>query len=216
MLAILTATLLKYRQQHYDNLSKISKYFLPLLISNRRELRHGAIECFTVICSYFNTYKPITSSVLETNPSIKLLFSLIENLSYEASNALRFRLLRNSLPSLTEEGNITPGLVCDSTTTNDPDAKFILLVNTPVPAPSPPAPSPPPPLPPPPPPTATVEPSSPASSAKTTSTNNKLLQLAMPFVGPTIKTNTNDAVRSFLIKFMLFLSNRNKCKKKNE
>jgi len=182
MLAIMTATLLKYRQHHYDNLIKISKYFLPLLISNRRELRHGAIECFTVICSYFNTYKPITLSVIETNQSIKLLFSLIENLSYDAFNALRFRLQRNLLPSLTDEGNITPGLVCDSMTMNDPDAKFILLVNTPAPTPQPS--------------TATTiaEPSSPTTSTKLPSTNNKLLQLTMPLAASTSKTTTNDVV----------------------
>ena len=182
MLAIITATLLKYRQYHYDNLSKLSKHFLPMLVSNRRELRHGAIECFTVICSYFNTYKPITLTTFETNQSIKLLFSLIENLSYEAMNALRFRLQRNSLPSLTDEGNITPGLVCDSTTLNDPDAKFILLVITPAPTPQPTT-------------TTPVEPPSP--STKTAPATNKLLQLAMPFAASTTKTNTNDVV-SFL------------------
>ncbi|CAF4563115.1 unnamed protein product, partial [Rotaria magnacalcarata] len=52
MLAIVTATLLKYRQHNYDNLAKTAKNLLPMLISNRRELRHGAIECFTVIFSY--------------------------------------------------------------------------------------------------------------------------------------------------------------------
>ncbi|CAF4656427.1 unnamed protein product, partial [Rotaria magnacalcarata] len=72
---------------------------------------------------------PLTSTAIETNPSIKLVLSLIENLSYDALNAFRFRLQRNLLPSLTDEGNITPGLVCDSTTANDPDAKFILLVS---------------------------------------------------------------------------------------
>ena len=68
-------------------------------------------------------------NVIETNQSIKLVLSLIDSTSHDASNALRFRLQRNVLPSLTDEGNITPGLVCDATTTNDPDAKFILLVN---------------------------------------------------------------------------------------
>ncbi len=196
MLAIMTATLLKYRQHYYDNLIKISKYFLPLLISNRRELRHGAIECFTMICSYFNTYKPITLAIIETNQSIKLLFSLIENLSSDAFNALRFRLQRNSLPSLTDEGNITPGLVCDSVTMNDPDAKFILLVNTPASTPQPPA-------------TTTitttttttVEPSSPTTPSKLITTNNKLLQLTMPLAGPTNKTTTNDAVSSDIKTF---------------
>jgi hypothetical protein len=183
MLAIVTATLLKYRQHYYDNLSNNSKHFLPMLISNRRELRHGALECFTVICSYFNTYKPITLSIIETNQSIKLILSLIENLSYDAFNALRFRLQRNSLPSLTEEGNITPGLVCDSITANDPDAKFILLVNTPTPTPQP---------------ITAPEPSSPISQTKTTSINNKLIQLPMPLAaGSTTKTNSNDAVSFF-------------------
>jgi len=192
MLAIVTATLLKYRQHHYDNLSKNSKHFLPMLISNRRELRHGALECFTVICSYFNTYKPITLSIIETNSSIKLILSLVENLSYDAFNALRFRLQRNSLPSLTEEGNITPGLVCDSTTMNDPDAKFILLVTTPASTPQP---------------TTVAEPLSPISQAKTTSINNKLIQLPMPLAtGSTAKTNSNDAVSFFLIKTVGFIS----------
>jgi hypothetical protein len=213
----MTATLLKYRQHYYDNLSKISKYFLPMLISNRRELRHGALECFTVICSYFNTYKPITPSVLETNQSIKLIFSLVENLSYDALNALRFRLQRNSLPSLTDEGNITPGLVCDSTTMNDPDAKFILLVNTPAQTPQPTTatkPSTP---------TTTIEPSTPPTQTKMTPrtstepstpttqtkmtppTTNKLLQLAMPFAASTTKTNTNDPVSLFILIEIVFL-----------
>jgi hypothetical protein len=183
MLAIVTATLLKYRQHHYENLPAVSKHFLPMLTSNRRELRHGAIECFTVICSYFNTYKPLTSAIFETNQPIKLLLSLIENSSHEASNALRFRLQRNCLPSLTDEGNITPGLVCDSTTLNDPDSKFILLVNTPAPTP-----------------TVLEQPTPPLSpSIKTTSTNNKLLQLAMPFAASTAKIITNEAVRFFSI-----------------
>lgn len=191
MLAIVTATLLKYRQYSYDSLSKLSKHFLPMLTSNRRELRHGALECFTAICSYFNTYKPITLSIIETNQSIKLLFSLIENLSYDALNALRFRLLRNSLPSLTDEGNITPGLVCDITTTNDPDAKFILLVNTPAATPQP---------------VTATEPSSPTAQTKTASTNNKLLQLAMPYATSTTKTTTNDAVS--LLCFFFFICNK--------
>ena len=201
MLAIMTATLLKYRQHYYDNLPKLSKYFLPLLTSNRRELRHGSIECFTVICSYFNTYKPITLAVIESNQSIKLLMSLVESSSYDAFNALRFRLQRNSLPSLTDEGNITPGLVCDSTTMNDPDAKFILLVNTPTSTPQPPS-------------SAattttttttttTAEPSSPTTPSKITTTNNKLLQLTMPFAGPTNKTTTSDAVSSNIRTFYL-------------
>ncbi len=188
MLAIVTATLLKYRQYHYDNLSKISNHFLPLLISNRRELRHGAIECFTVICSYFNTYQPITLTTLETNQSIKLLFSTIDNLSSEeALNALRFRLLRNSLPSLTGKGNITPGLVCDSTTINDPDSKFILLVNNPTPTPQ----------------TAETAVESPLSSSKMTPTNNKLLPLSIPFTAS--KTNANDTVSFLLSKISIFL-----------
>ncbi|CAF0847128.1 unnamed protein product [Rotaria sordida] len=178
MLAIITATLLKYRQHNYDNLTKLSKYLLPMLISNRRELRHGAIECFTVICSYFNTYKPITLSIIETNQSIKLVLTLIENLSSDALNALRFRLQRNLLPLLTDEGNITPGLVCDSTTLNDIDAKFILLVNNTISTPQP----------------TTATSVEPPSSTKITPTN-KLLQLPMPFAETTTtKTNIDDAV----------------------
>lgn len=173
MLAIITATLLKFRQHPYDNLTKMSKTLLPMLLSNRRELRHGAIECFTVICSYFNSYKPITSVVTETNPSIKLVFSIIESSSYDALNALRFRLQRNSLPLLTDEGNITPGLVCDSTTTNDPDAKFILLANNPV---------------------ATPQTPSSASTRITSTSNTKLLQLAMPLVESKPKTSNSDTV----------------------
>ena len=190
MLAIVTATLLKHRQYPYDNLTQISKYFLPMLISNRRELRHGAIECFTAICSYFNAYKSMTLSIFETNPSIKLLFSLIENLSHDALNALRFRLQRNSLPALTDEGNITPGLVCDSTTMNDPDARFVLLANNnPMSTPQPTTIT-----------TTTttsVEPLSPAST-RIAPSNNKLLQLAMPLAESTTKINLNDLVSVFL------------------
>lgn len=184
MLAILTATLLKYRQYPYDNLPTISKHFLPLLVSNRRELRHGSIECFTVICSFYNNYKPLTLTIMENNPSIRLLFSLIENLSYEAYLAVRFRLQRNSLPSLTDEGNITPGLVCDSTTMNDPDARFILLVSTPAPTPQP----------------TMIERTTPT---KVTTVSNKLLQFAMPLAEatppppPSIKTTSNDVVSFF-------------------
>jgi hypothetical protein len=145
-----------------------------MLTSNRRELRHGAMECFTVICSYFNSYKPITSTTIETNQSIKLLLSLVDNLSYDASNALRFRLQRNLLPSLTDEGNITPGLVCDSATANDPDAKFILTVNNNS--------------------ASTVNREQTPPSPKISANNTKLLQLAMPFAEK--KTNTNDTVRS--------------------
>lgn len=149
-----------------------------MLVSNRRELRHGAMECFTVICTYFNAFKPLSLIIIETNQSIKLLLSLIESLSYDASNALRFRLQRNLLPSLTDEGNITPGLVCDATTSNDPDAKFILLVNNN---------------------NSVQTPQSTASHESTPVTrfsanNTKLLQLAMPFAAK--KTNTNDKVRS--------------------
>jgi hypothetical protein len=155
-----------------------------MLISNRRELRHGAMECFTVICTNFNSYKPLTLAVIETNPSIKLLLSLVGNLSHDALNALRFRLQRNILPSLTDEGNITPGLVCDSTTINDPDAKFIVLVNNnsaPTPQPI----------------NNNTDVSSGQLSATKISTNSsKLLQLAMPFA--TKKTNTNDAVRTII------------------
>ncbi|CAF4271311.1 unnamed protein product [Rotaria socialis] len=183
ILAIVTATFIKHRQQKYDNIANLHKNLLPMLLSNRRELRHGAMECFTVICVYLNAFKPLTSTTIETNPSIKLVLSLIENLSYDALNAFRFRLQRNLLPSLTDEGNITPGLVCDSTTTNDPDAKFILLVsnnnkNSFVQTPQS---------------VTSYETASLQSSSQFLSTNNsKLLQLAMPFVDK--KTNANDSV----------------------
>jgi hypothetical protein len=159
-----------------------------MLTSNRRELRHGAMECFTVICTYFNAYKTITSTVIETNQSIKLLLSLIENSSYDASNALRFRLQRNLLPSLTDEGNITPGLVCDSTTMNDPDAKYILSANNNNSA-------------------STVSHES-ATSPKISPNNNKLLQLAMPFAEK--KTNTNDTVRLIFNLYCLIRNTRRK------
>lgn len=178
MLAIVTATLIKYRQHHYENLTKISKEILPMLVSNRRELRHGALECFTMIFSYFNSYRPISLAVLETNASMKLLFTLIESVSHEAFNALRFRLQRNLLPSLTDEGNITPGLVCDATTMNDPDVKFILLVTNPAATPQP----------------LTNNDLPPAPPHRIPSNNNKALQLAIPTV-ITSKTNPNDLVR---------------------
>jgi hypothetical protein len=153
-----------------------------MLVSNRRELRHGAMECFTVICTYFNAYKPLTSTMIETNQSIKLVLSLVDKLSYDASSALRFRLQRNLFPSLTDEGNITPGLVCDSTTMNDPDAKFILLANNNTPIKK-----------------SLSETSHESSSPKISTNNSKLLQLAMPFAAK--KTNTNDTVRS-IIKYV--------------
>lgn len=146
-----------------------------MLISNRRELRHGAMECFTVICTYYNAYKPLTINIIETNQSIKLLLSIIENLSFDASNALRFRLQRNLLPSLTDEGNITPGLVCDATTINDVDAKFILMVTQPTSIPS----------------ASTIHERN--SATKLSTTNSKLLQLAMPFAAK--KSTTNEKVR---------------------
>lgn len=189
ILAITTATLIKHRQHQYDTLPSTSKYLLPMLISNRRELRHGAMECFTVICTYYNSFKHLTLNIIEGNQSIKLILSLVEAISHDASNALRFRLQRNLLPSLTEEGNITPGLVCDSKTANDPDAKFILLVagnnqNS-----------------------AVLTPQSSASHessavTKAPATNNKLLQLAMPFA--TKKSNSNEKVR--LLNFFIRLS----------
>jgi hypothetical protein len=153
-----------------------------MLTSNRRELRHGAIECFTVICTYYNSFKPLTLSIIETNQSIKLVLSLVENISSDALNALRFRLQRNLLPSLTEEGNITPGLVCDPTTVNDPDAKFIVFVNnnnTLIQTPQ----------------TSTNHETTSAQppTTKVSSNNSKLLQLAMPFAAK--RTNTNDKVR---------------------
>lgn len=101
-----------------------------MLVSTRRELRHGAIECFSVICSYFHDYRPMDLLGIETNLSIKNLFGSIEKVSQEASIALRFRLQRNLLPSLTDEGNVTPGLVCDANTSNDPDGKFIISGRT--------------------------------------------------------------------------------------
>jgi hypothetical protein len=153
-----------------------------MLVSNRRELRHGAMECFTVICTYFNAYKPLTSTMIETNQSIKLVLSLVDKLSYDASSALRFRLQRNLFPSLTDEGNITPGLVCDSTTMNDPDAKFILLANNNTPIKK-----------------SLSATSHESSSPKISTNNSKLLQLAMPFAAK--KTNTNDTVRS-IIKYV--------------
>ncbi|CAF1150733.1 unnamed protein product [Rotaria sordida] len=186
LLAIVTATFIKHRQYNYDNILNLNKYLLPMLISNRRELRHGAMECFTVICTYFNSYKPLTTIIIEKNQSIKLILSSIENLSYDALNAFRFRLQRNLLPSLTDEGNITPGLVCDATTLNDPDTKFIVFANnnnnnnnnnaiqtqqsTTNHE------------------TTLVQ----SSSSKVSTNNNKLLQLAMPLVEK--KTNTNDTV----------------------
>ncbi|CAF4820808.1 unnamed protein product [Rotaria sp. Silwood1] len=182
LLAIVTATFLKNRQHNYDNISNLNKHLLPMLISNRRELRHGAMECFTVICIYFNDYKPLTSIIIEKNQSIKLVLSSIENLSHDALNAFRFRLQRNLLPSLTDEGNITPGLVCDATTVNDLDAKFILLANNNNNAIQ----------------TAQSEISHETKSVQSSSSkiptnnNNKLLQLAMPLVEK--KTNTNDTV----------------------
>ena len=60
LLAITTASLIRHRQHHYDNLSNTYKQLLPMLMSNRRELRHGAMECFTVICAYYNSFKPMT------------------------------------------------------------------------------------------------------------------------------------------------------------
>ena len=119
LLAIVTAVLLKYRQQNYDSLHRTYKYLLPMLVSDRRELRHGAMECFTVICAYFNNYKPFTSKIMDINQSIKSILSSIENLSVDALHAFRFRLQRNLLSSLTDDGNITPGLICDTSTKDD-------------------------------------------------------------------------------------------------
>ena len=153
----------------------------------------------------------MTSVTFETNPLIKALFSSVENLSTEALNALRFRLLRNILPSLTGKGNITPGLVCDPSTTNDADAKFILQASSSNPTPRTTA-------------TTTTTPlESPASSAKSTPASNKLLQLAMPFAASTTKTVANETVSfvsfsrchgtsRFLACASIFRSNNNKCK----
>lgn len=179
--------MIKHRQHHYDNIASIYKHLLPMLVSNRRELRHGAMECFTVICTYFNAYKPLTTAMIETNQSIKLVLSLIDKMSYDASSALRFRLQRNLFPSLTEEGNITPGLVCDASTANDPDAKFIALANS----------------------NSTVRTpqtasSHESSSAKMSPTNARLLQLAMPFAAKkttpkeTVRQNFDSPIRRYL------------------
>ena len=191
MLAIVTATLIKYRQQQYESLMKLSKEILPMLVSNRRELRHGALECFTMICSYFNSYKPISITVLETNSSIKLLFTLVENVSFDASNALRFRLQRNLLPSLTDEGNITPGLVCDEATMHDPDAKFILLVTTPALTPQP----------------LTANDLPPPPPHRTISNNSKLSQLAaIPSLGPTKNVPTDGVCHFASLRIALISS----------
>ena len=130
LLAIVTATLVKYRQYHQENLPHLYQYLLPLLVSTRRELRHGTMECCTMMCAYFNAYKPLTLPIIEANPAIVSLLASVERLSSEASSALRFRLQRNLLPALTDEGNITPGLVCDAATMHDPDAAFILAEST--------------------------------------------------------------------------------------
>lgn len=184
-LAIVTASLLRFRQQHYDDLRNLSQPFLPMLISNRRELRHGAMECFTVICSYFNNYQPVTSLTLETNPSIRTFLSDIQHLSDDAFHAFRFRLQRNLSPTLTEEGNITPGLVFSANAPTDPDIQFILSagrksVSTPQSLQS-----------------MDTTISENDSSLKFSSSNNKLLQLAMPFV-------TNKPVRTLLLRSSSF------------
>ena len=178
MLAIVTASLLKYRQHQYENLPTISKQFLPMLTSNRRELRHGALECFTVICSHFSNYRPIDSSTMETNAPIRLLFSMIENVSYDASTALRFRLQRNLLPTLTDEGNITPGLVCDGNNSNEADVKFILSgINSSTDS---------------------------SSNVKPSPTNNKIINLPMPLASNNNKNNSTETVR---ISFHSFYPN---------
>ena len=130
LLAIVTATFVKYRQYQQENLVHLYQYVLPLLVSTRRELRHGAMECCTVLCAYLNAYKPLTLPIIETHAAIGSLLASVERLSLEASSALRFRLQRNLLPALTDDGNITPGLVCDAATMHDPDAAFILAENT--------------------------------------------------------------------------------------
>lgn len=163
-----------------------------MLTSNRRELRHGALECFTVICSYFNNYQPINCVQIDNdNISIRTVFSSIENLSQDALNALQFRLQRNLLPILTDEGNITPGLVCDSITSNDPDAKFILLIPTPTATPQP---------------TQIIEPLIPTITTTTTTTSDKSSQLVE--LNSTNNSNNNNkssehVSRRFLIKIMV-------------
>jgi len=159
-----------------------------MLISNRRELRHGALECFTVICSYFNNYQPINCVQTENdNLSIKTIFSSIENLSQDASNALHFRLQRNLLPILTDEGNITPGLVCDSITSNDPDAKFILLIPTPTVTPQP---------------TQIIEPLMPTTSDK----SSQLVELNSTSNSNNNNKSSEHVSRRFLIKIMVSVS----------
>ena len=182
-LAIVTAILLRYHQHPYESLASLYQHLLPMLTSNRRELRHGAMECFTVICSYFNGYQPITPATFEKNESIQLFLSHVERLSTDAAAALRFRLQRNLLPTLTDEGNITPGLVFNANPVNDLDIQFILSVvrkslSTPQSVHSVDS-------------TITEQ----SSLAKFAPSNSKLLHLAMPFV--TNKSGTNKPVRTF-------------------
>ena len=187
LLAIITAILIKYRQHTYENLPGIYQHLLPMLLSNRRELRHGAMECFAVLCTHMNSYKPITIGTMESNSSIQLLLSNIEQLSYDASHAFRFRLLRNVLPTLTDVGNVTPGLSCGSNPSDDPDVRFILSATTnPLSTPQSTQ--------------SSVEPS--PIPPKLPATNNKLLLFAMPLV--TKKTGEDeDAAAVSSYQFLL-------------
>ena len=183
ILAISTATLIKYRQQRYEALPKLYPHLLSLLVSDRRELRHGAMECFTAICAQLNSYQPLTIRTMESNASIQALLAGVDHLSYEASHALRFRLQRNLLPALTEEGNITPGLVCTAHPASDADVRYILSVSkTSVSTPQSVRSSD----------LGTIEPS--PVPTKMPANNSKLLQMAMPFA--TKKSSTNEEVRS--------------------
>lgn len=175
LLAIITAILIKYRQHNYENLPGIYQHLLPMLLSSRRELRHGAMECFTVFCTQMNSYKPITIGTMDSNTAIQLFLSNLEQISYEASHAFRFRLQRNLLPTLTDEGNITPGLSCASNPTNDPDIRFIVSASTnPLSTPQSTQ--------------SSIEPS--PIPTKIPVNNNKLLLFAMPLV--TKKTGEDD------------------------
>jgi hypothetical protein len=125
LLAICTATLIEYRQTQYDHLDRFYSIFTPMLLAERRDLRHGGMECVTMMCAYLNGFKPISDATLHDNPSIVHLLSYIDRFSTEVGQAVRFRLQRNLLPQLTAEGNIIPGLVCQAHSPSDPDVRLI-------------------------------------------------------------------------------------------
>jgi hypothetical protein len=127
LLAITTAVFIKHRQYNYESLPNLYKHLLPMLLSDRRELRHGAMECLTVIAAYMNAFNVITETTIENNASIQTLIAYVEQFSLEAAYALRFRLQRNLLATLTDDGNIMPGLTFQTNPTDDPDIRFILL-----------------------------------------------------------------------------------------